>query len=70
MPNTLSTTRSFPYIYSTWYGYGIGLGSLYRDTYVSVRAHRFHTTHVQYIDVENNVDNSVERGAFSTQRGC
>ena len=52
MPNTLSTTRSFPYIYSTWYGYGIDLGSLYRDTYVSDGAQRFYTTHIQNINGE------------------
>ena len=41
-----------PIIYRTWYGYGIGLGSLYRDTYVSDGAQRFYTTHIQNINGE------------------
>ena len=47
-----------------------GLSSLCRDTYVPDGAQGFYTTHTQYINVENNVDTSVERGAFSIQWGC
>jgi hypothetical protein len=41
-----------PYIYNTLCGYGIGLGSLYRDTFMSDGAQRFYTTHIQYINRE------------------
>jgi hypothetical protein len=32
-------------------------------------AQRFYTTHTQYINVENNVDTSVERGEPSQSNG-
>jgi len=41
-----------PYIYSTWCGYGNGLGSLYRDTFVSDGAQLFYTIYIQYINGE------------------
>ena len=41
-------------------GYGIGLGSLYRDTYVSDGAQRFYTTHIQYINREYVLHTKLE----------
>jgi hypothetical protein len=51
-----------PYIYTAPYGcgYGIGLGSLYRDTYVSDGAQRFYTTHIQYVNREYVLHTKLE----------
>jgi hypothetical protein len=38
--------------------YGIGLGSLYRDTYV-LDAQRFYTNHIQYINREYVLHNKT-----------